>query len=238
MTALQNWKTREAPTAQKDTASSSNDTLEDSSSSEDEQDNETQPKASDATRSKPRVRGVSGHGRAGRAGRGRGRGCGKNKAPAHLTASTTLAIGGDSLRDPCHPSAPQSTAPAPRRVALATGRPVVSATRRDAVPATEPAAALADMPVGPSDVGTNSLSAFLSVAAHKARDSLSASISAHLTSNRTAPPAVGTQQSARLVGKPQCCHVISFPQITDMEGDEDNDEDGLEYDFHWHADEF
>jgi hypothetical protein len=49
------------------------------------------------------------------------------------------------------------------------------------------------------------------------------------------PPAVGTRRSARLVGKPQRSHVISFPQITDIEGDEDEDEDGLEYDFRWHA---
>ena len=184
------------------------------------------------------MRGVSGHGRAGRAGRGQGRGRGKNQTPVHLTASTTPAIGGDSLRDPCHPSVPQSTAPAPRRVALATRRPIASATRCDAVPAAEPAAALADLPVGPPDGGTNSFSAFLSAAARKARDSLSASILVHSTSKRTALPAVGTWRSARLVAKPQRSHVISFPQITDTEGDEDNDEDGLEYDFHWHADEF
>jgi len=147
MTALQDWKTRGAPTAQEDAASSSDDTLEDSSSSEDEQDDETQPEASDATRSKPRVRGVSSHGRAGRAGRGRGRGRDKNQAPTHLIASTTLAIGGDSLRDPCHPSAPQSNAPAPRCVALSTDHPVASATCRNTVPAAEPAAALADLPV-------------------------------------------------------------------------------------------
>jgi hypothetical protein len=30
-------------------------------------------------------------------------------------------------------------------------------------------------------------------------------------------------------------HVISFPQITDIQGDEDEDEDGLEYDFRWQA---
>jgi hypothetical protein len=51
------------------------------------------------------------------------------------------------------------------------------------------------------------------------------------------PPAVETRRSARLVGNPQRSHVISFPGITDTEGDED-EEDGLEYDFHWHADEF
>ena len=33
-------------------------------------------------------------------------------------------------------------------------------------------------------------------------------------------------------------HVISFPQITDTEGDEDEDEDGLDYDFRWHRDGF
>jgi hypothetical protein len=38
--------------------------------------------------------------------------------------------------------------------------------------------------------------------------------------------------------KPQRSHVISFPQITDTEGDEDEDEDGLEYDFRWHTDGF
>jgi len=238
MTALQDWKTRGAPTAQEDAASSSDDTFEDSSSSEDEQDDETQPEASDATRSKPRVRSVSGHGRAGRVGRGRGRGRGKNQVPAHLTASTTPAIGGDSPRDPCHPSAPQSSAPAPGGVALATRHPVASATRCDTLPAAEHAAALADLPVGPPDVGTNSFSVHLSVAAHKARYSLSASISEHSTSKRTAPPAVGTRRSARLVGKPQRSHVISLPQITDTEGDEDNDKDGLKYDFRWHADEF
>ena len=182
--------------------------------------------------------GVSSHGRAGRAGRGRGRGHGKNQAPTNLTASTTPAIGGDSLRDPCHPSAPQSTAPAPCRIALATRHPVASATRRDAVPAAEPAAVLANLPVGPPDAGTNSFSVFLSAAAHKACDSLSASISARSTSKRTAPPAVGTRRSVRLVGKPQRSHVISFPQITYTEGDEDNNKDGLEYDFRWHADEF
>ena len=147
MTALQDWKTRGAPTAEEDAARSSDDTLEDSSSLEDEQDDKTQAEASDATRSKPRVHGVFIHGRAGRAGRGRGHGRGKNQAPVHLTASTTMAIGGNSLRDPCHPSAPQSTAPAPHRIALATRRPVVSATRHDVVPAAEPAAALANLPV-------------------------------------------------------------------------------------------
>ena len=193
LTALQDWKTRGAPTAQEDAASSSDDTLEDSSPLEDEQDDETQPEASDANRSKPRVCGVSGHGRAGRAGRGQRCGYGKNQVSAHLTASTTPAIGGDSLRDPCHPSAPQSTAPAPCCVALATRHPIVSATRRDAVPAVEPAAALADLPVGPLDVGINLFSTFLSVTAHKACDSLSASISACSTSKRTVPPAVGTR---------------------------------------------
>ena len=51
-------------------------------------------------------------------------------------------------------------------------------------------------------------------------------------------PAVGTRRSARLVGKPQRSHVISFPQITYTEGDEDEDEDGLEYDFRRRAEEF
>ena len=47
--------------------------------------------------------------------------------------------------------------------------------------------------------------------------------------------ALGHWRSARLVRKPQHSHVISFPQITDTaEGDEENDEDGLEYDFVGH----
>ena len=55
---------------------------------------------------------------------------------------------------------------------------------------------------------------------------------------RDVVPAVGKRRSARLAGKPQHSHVISFPQITDTEGDEDEDEDGLEYDFRWHRDGF
>ena len=39
---------------------------------------------------------------------------------------------------------------------------------------------------------------------------------------------VGTRRSARLTEKPHHSHVISFPQISDTEDDED---DGVEYDF-------
>jgi len=163
-------------------ASSSDDTLEDSSSSDDESDNEGQPSVSVATRGKLRTRGVSGHGRAGRASWGRG--CGKSLTSSQLPPSTTAAIGGNSLST-SFPAAPQAAA-------LVTRHAAVPATRRAAAPVPEPAV----------------------------------------------PPAVGTRRSARLVGKPQRSHVISFPQITDTEGDEDEDEDGLEYDFRWHADEF
>jgi len=89
MTALQDWKTRGAPTADEGTASSSDDTAEDSSSSDDESDVEGQPSVSDTTRGKPMVRGVSGHGRAGCAGRGRGRGRGKNLASVRLAPTTS-----------------------------------------------------------------------------------------------------------------------------------------------------
>jgi len=54
----------------------------------------------------------------------------------------------------------------------------------------------------------------------------------------SAAPVVGIQRSARLAGKPQYSRVISFPQITDTEGDQGEDEDGLEYDFRWHRDCF
>jgi len=65
MTALKDWKTQGAPTADDGTASCSDDTVEDSSPSDDEFDVEGQPSASDATQGKPKVRGMSGHGRAG-----------------------------------------------------------------------------------------------------------------------------------------------------------------------------
>ena len=181
MTALKDWKTRGAPTAEEGPASSSDDTSEDSSSSDDESDSESQPSVSVATRGKARARGVSGHGRAGGASRGRGRG--KNKTPGHLVPSTTPAIGSDSLSTPS-PTVPQA-------VALTAHRAAVPAVHHATAPGPQPAV----------------------------------------------PPAVGTRRSARLVGKPQRSHVISFPQITDTEGDEDEDEDGLEYDFRWHADE-
>ena len=58
------------------------------------------------------------------------------------------------------------------------------------------------------------------------------------TAESAACRAVGIRQSARLAGKPQHSHVISFPQITDTEGDEDEDKDGLDYDFRWHRDGF
>jgi hypothetical protein len=214
MTALKEWKTRGAPTAREDAASSSDDTC-DSSSSDDESDDEHQP-SRDATRGKPRARGVSGHGRAGHASRGRGRDRGKNLPP-----SSAPVIGGDSL-----------SVPSPTVV----------------VPAAPPSASVA-----PSAAHTSeSFSAFLSAAARRASDSLSASISASSVlevprgrggkgrrggAAPAAPPAVGTRRSARLIGKPQRSHVISFPQITDTEGDEEDD-DGVEYNFRWHADEF
>ena len=57
-----------------------------------------------------------------------------------------------------------------------------------------------------------------------------------------APPAAGARRSASQVGKSQRSHVISFPQITDTGGDEDEVEDevegGLGNGFRWHADEF
>jgi len=160
------------------TASCSDDTAEDLSSSDDESDIEGQPSASDATQGKPKVRGMSGHGRAGSmsqgrgCGRGRGRGRGKNLASAHLVAPSTTVI---------------ATSPAsPQAAALVTPGTAESVAHRC-----------------------------------------------------SAAPVVGMRRSARLAGKPQHSHVISFPQITtDTEGDEDEDEDGLEYDFRWHRDGF
>jgi len=52
---------------------------------------------------------------------------------------------------------------------------------------------------------------------------------------RDVVPAVRIRRSA---GKPQHSHVISFPQITDTEGIEDEDEDGLDNDFSWQRDGF
>jgi len=185
ITTLKDWKTQGAPTVDNSTASWSDDTAEDSSSSDYKSDVEGQPSASDATQGKPKVRGMSGHGRAGSmsqgCGRGRGRvygrglgrghGHGKNLASAHLEAPSTTVI------------------------------------------ATSPASPQAAVLVTP---GT-------------------AESVAHCCS---AAPVVGMRRSVRLAGKPQHSHVISFPQITDTEGDEDEDDDGLEYDFRWHRDGF
>ena len=171
MTALKDWKTRGAPTAEEDITSGNDDTSEDSSSSDNEFDDEGQPLVSVATQGKARMRGVSGHGRAGSVSLGRGRGS-RNLNSGHLTPCNLLSTPS--------PAAPQAAAPAARCAV---------------VPSPEPAAP-------------------------------------------AVPPAVGTRRSARLVGKPQRSHVISFPQITDTEGDEDEDENGLEYDFRWRADEF
>jgi len=65
MTALKDRKTRGASTADNGAVSCSDDSAEDSSSSDDESEVEGQPSASDATRGKPKVRGMSGHSRAG-----------------------------------------------------------------------------------------------------------------------------------------------------------------------------
>jgi len=169
MTALNDWKTQGAPTVDDGTVSCSDDTAEDSSSSDNKSDVEGQPSASDATQGKPKVCGMSGHGRAGSAsqgrgrgrGSGRGRGRGKNLASAHLVAPSTTVI---------------ATSPAsPQAAALVTPGTAESVACRC-----------------------------------------------------SAAPVVGMQRSARLAGKPQHSHVISFPQITDTEGDEDEDQDGLE----------
>jgi len=129
--------------------------------------------------------------------------------------------------------------------------PVIGGDSLSAPSATVAPAASPSASATPSAVHTSeSFSAFLSVAARRASDSLPASISAHsgLEASRgrggkgcrggaaIAAPAVGTRRSARLTRKPQRSHVISFPQATDTEGDED--EDGVEYDFRRHADEF
>jgi len=74
MPALKDWKTRGAPTADEGTMSTSGDTLEVSSSSDDELVDQGLPSASDATRGKPRMRDVSAHSRAGSVSRGRGHG--------------------------------------------------------------------------------------------------------------------------------------------------------------------
>jgi len=169
MTALQDWKTQGAPTADEGTASSSDDTVEDSSSSDDESDVDCQPSVSDTTRGKPKVWGVSSHGRAGCASRGRGCGRGKNLASVHLAPTTTVIATSQATPQAAAPVAPHTAEPA---------------------------------------------------------------------APRDAAPAVGTRRSARLAGKPQHSHVISFPQITNTEGDEDEDEDGLEYNFRWHRDGF
>jgi len=177
MTALKDWKTQEAPTVDDGTASCSDDTAEDSSSSGNESNVKGQPSASDATQGKPKVCGMSGHGRAGSMSQGRGRGCGcgcgcgKNLASAHLVAPSTTVI---------------ATSPAsPQAAALVTP--------------------------GTAESVAHSCSA---------------------------APVVGIRRSAMLAGRPQYSHVISFPQITNTEGDEDEDEDGLEYDFLWHRDGF
>jgi len=158
MTALKDWKTQGAPTVDDGTASCSDNTAEDSSPSDDESDVEGQPSASDATQSKPKVRGMSGHGRAGSASQGHGRGCGcgcgrgKNLASAYLVAPSTTVI---------------ATSPAsPQAAALVTPGTAESVAR-----------------------------------------------------HCSAAPVVGIRRSARLAGKPQHSHVISFPQITDTEGD-------------------
>jgi len=177
MTALKDWKTQGAPTVDDRTASCSDDTAEDSSSSDYESNVEGQPLALDATQGKPKVCCMSGHGRAGSMSQGCGRGCGRGRCRGKNLASTHLV--------------------APSTTVIATS------------PASPQAAAL----VTPSTAES---------VAHRC----------------SAAPVVGIWRSARLAGKPQYSHVISFPQITDTEGDEDEDEDGLEYDFRWHRDGF
>ena len=51
------------------------------------------------------------------------------------------------------------------------------------------------------------------------------------TSSTSAAVSTGTRRSARLTAKPTQTYVLQFPHITDAEGSDEDD--GVEYEFHW-----